>query len=234
MTRRRAREAPVSRLLATMAVVVAVLGGCSDDGARRAARPSRVGASTTTPAAPPATAPATTAPAPAVVEVRYRVEDRVGMPGFVATVDAVLGDPRGWTRAGFRLVHDDAATFAVVLVEPDEAQARCLPMDVYRKYSCQNGPIVVLNAERWRHATPEWTGDLATYREMLVNHEFGHLLGQKHPPKPQCPAPGEPAPVMAQQSTELDGCLPNPWPLAGEIERAARHDLPLAPLPDPR
>jgi hypothetical protein len=34
---------------------------------------------------------------------------------------------------------------------------------------------------------------------------------------------------MAQQSTELSGCLPNPWPLDHEIARVARHDLPLAP-----
>jgi hypothetical protein len=34
---------------------------------------------------------------------------------------------------------------------------------------------------------------------------------------------------MAQQSTELRGCRANPWPLDAEVERAARHDLPLAP-----
>ena len=98
--------------------------------------------------------------------------------------------------------------------------------------SCQNGPTVVLNAERWRHATPEWTGSLAAYRQMLVNHEVGHLLGLHHPVGRQCPRPGVPARVMAQQSTELRGCLPNPWPLPEEIARLARHDLPLAPPPD--
>ena len=34
---------------------------------------------------------------------------------------------------------------------------------------------------------------------------------------------------MSQQSTELDGCLPNPWPLDWEVALAARHDQPLAP-----
>jgi hypothetical protein len=38
---------------------------------------------------------------------------------------------------------------------------------------------------------------------------------------------------MAQQSTDLDGCRPNPWPLPDEIALAARHDLPLAPGYDP-
>jgi hypothetical protein len=102
------------------------------------------------------------------VEVVYRVVDRTGTePGFAGEVDATLHDARGWQRAGFRLVHRDDAPYTVVLVSADDAQALCRPYDVYRTYSCQNGPIVVLNVERWRHATPEWTGDLATYRQML-------------------------------------------------------------------
>ena len=104
----------------------------------------------------------------------------------------------------------------------------CRPYDVGGKYSCQNGPVVALNADRWRTATPKWTGDLDAYRRMLVNHEVGHLLGQHHP-RSHCPGRGQPAPVMAQQSTELNGCLPNPWPLPWEIACAARHEEPLAP-----
>jgi len=165
------------------------------------------------------------------VEVPYRVERRtadVATEGFEAVLDATLADPRGWSRAGFRLVSDPGAAFLVVLAEGPEVDRLCLPYRTGSRYSCQNGPVVALNADRWRSATPEWTGDLATYRQMLVNHEVGHLLGQHHPDV-QCPAPGDPAPVMAQQSTELDGCLPNPWPLAWEIELAARHEEPLAP-----
>ena len=178
----------------------------------------------------PSVAPRVTVPAPVVV--RYRVERHTPDAGFEALVDRTLHDPRGWQRAGFRLVRDDTADFRVLLVEPAEAQRLCEPYDVYRKYSCQNGPLVVLNAERWRHATPKWTGTLTAYRQMLVNHEFGHLLGMHHPSR-QCPHPGATAPVMAQQSTELNGCRPNPWPLPSEITRASRHDLPLAPPATP-
>ena len=165
-----------------------------------------------------------------MVEIEYRVERHTPDVGFEEVVEATLRDPRGWEQAGFRFVRrDDAgAPFRIVLGEADEVHELCKPYDVYRKYSCQNGPLVALNAQRWRHATPQWTGDLATYRQMLVNHEVGHLLGMHHPDV-QCPRRGRPAPIMAQQSTELNGCLPNPWPLPDEIERAARHDLPLAP-----
>ncbi|HZQ27749.1 MAG TPA: DUF3152 domain-containing protein [Acidimicrobiales bacterium] len=172
----------------------------------------------------------TTAPAPAAVTIAYRLENHAGLAGFEAVVDETLHDARGWGRAGFRFVRDDSAgaPYRIVLGEPDEVQALCRPYDVFRTYSCQLGPVVALNAERWRHATPQWTGDLDAYRRMLVDHEVGHLLGLKHPPDP-CPVRGHPARVMAQQSTELRGCVPNPWPLTDEVARAARHDLPLAP-----
>lgn len=172
---------------------------------------------------------ATPSPTPRVVTVRYRVEVHArGVASFRDVLDATLHDARGWQRAGFRLVEDKAARYVVVIAESAEVDRLCRPYDTYGKYSCQNGPVVAINADRWRYATPEWTGDLATYRRMLVNHEVGHLLGMHHPSL-QCPGRGQVARVMAQQSTELNGCLPNAWPLANEIARAARHDLPLAP-----
>jgi hypothetical protein len=163
--------------------------------------------------------------------VAYRVEVRTpdrASNGFAEVVQATLSDPRGWSRAGFRFVRRHDAPFLIVLAEGDEVDRLCLPYDTYGEYSCQNGAVVALNAERWWSATPKWTGDLATYRQMLINHEVGHLLGQRHP-RHDCPRPGQPAPVMGQQSTELNGCLPNPWPLDEEIRVAARHDQPLAP-----
>ena len=166
-----------------------------------------------------------------VVVVRYVLVRRVrdaATADFEEMAESTLGDPRGWERAAFELIRRPRARFRVVLAEGDVVDRLCRPYETYGTYSCQNGPVVALNADRWRTATSKWTGTLDGYKRTLVNHEFGHLLGQHHPDK-QCPEPGRPAPIMAQQSTELNGCLPNPWPLPHELERAARHDLPLAP-----
>jgi hypothetical protein len=181
-----------------------------------------------------ATAPATrSAPAPVALPVRIDLAIEVrtadqATAGFSGVVRETLTDPRGWQRAGFSFVFTDDAQYRVLLAEGPEVDGLCRPYQVGGKYSCQNGPVVALNADRWRSATPKWTGDLDTYRRMLVNHEVGHLLGQHHP-RVHCPGKGRPAPVMAQQSTELNGCLPNPWPLPWEIACAARHEEPLAP-----
>jgi Protein of unknown function (DUF3152) len=48
---------------------------------------------------------------------------------------------------------------------------------------------VALNADRWREAVETWPGTLLEYRQMLVNHEVGHLLGRHHA-RPACEEPG--------------------------------------------
>lgn len=143
----------------------------------------------------------------------------------------VLNDPRGWPRAGFRFIEDGASPFRVVLAEGPDVDALCLPLQTGGTVSCQNGPVVALNATRWRTAVEHWDSDVADYRGYLVNHEVGHLLGQRHP-KPRCPVPGRPAGVMEQQTGSLRGCTGNAWPRDWEIAFADRRPVVYAPLPD--
>ncbi|MBV8981299.1 MAG: DUF3152 domain-containing protein [Acidimicrobiia bacterium] len=214
------------------ALALLALAGCSGGGSpqdlARAAGTTSTSRSTST-----STSSSTTMPAPARVVIRYRIErdtDDAATANFASTVDATLHDPRGWTRAGFVFEEADNAPYTILLAEGPEVQQRCRPYDTYGKYSCQIGPLVAITADRWRSATPEWTADLHAYRQMVVDHEVGHLLGLHHR---DCPGAGSVAPVMLPQSTELHGCLPNPWPLPAEVTRAARHDLPLAPGYEP-
>lgn len=186
----------------------------------------------TDPPSPTLTPTTTTVPAIDVSLRLVRHTTDTATSDFVMLAQGTLTDPQGWQQAGFRFRFAEDARYTVLLAEPAEIDAVCAPYEVQSTYSCQIGDLVALNAERWRHATPTWTASLEEYRRMLLNHEVGHLLGQHHVTEP-CPAPGVPAPVMAQQSKGLAGCTPNPWPLVWEIDCAARHIEPLAPGYEP-
>lgn len=150
--------------------------------------------------------------------VHYTVEVEVGLPlgaePAAVAIDAVLGDERGWAAerdADFVRVARDADV-RIVVASPDTTDRLCAPLRTGGEVSCRNGGLVVLNARRWTGGVPDYEGHLADYRRYLVNHEVGHALGEPHV---SCPAPGQPAPVMQQQTYGLDGCVRNPWPTTG-------------------
>ena len=211
--------------IAMLALAFGMLAGCGDG-----PPPSATGVETTTSTTSTTnetTTTTTTVAAPVVVALRLEREAVDGTDGFDDLVRQTLTDPRGWEQAGFAFRFADDAPYRVLLAEPAVVDTVCLPYDTGGRFSCQIGPTVALNAERWRTATDTWTGSLDDYRRMLINHEVGHLLGRHHA-RPAC-RNGGPAAVMFQQSSGLDGCVPNPWPLPWEIACAARHDEPLAP-----
>ena len=148
-----------------------------------------------------------------------RVEDGIGVDAEEAAeeIAAVLADERGWQGPAdvvFHRVADPAeAEFTISIGSPPTVDELCLPAKTGGLWSCRIGPEVALNSDRWLHATPTYD-DLAEYRAYMINHEVGHFLGHGHA---SCPAEGAPAPVMLQQSIDLQGCTPNAWP-SGEEE----------------
>lgn len=149
--------------------------------------------------------------------MRYRVaveRDITGVTpeGFATAAAATLADPRGWTAGDkwrFRRVGPGQQyDFTLYLATPDTRDRLC--SDIPDGYtSCRNGPDVVLNVARWAEGVPFYKGDLAHYRQYMVNHEVGHRLGHGHE---KCPAKGSRAPVMQQQTLGMHGCTTNPWP----------------------
>lgn len=152
--------------------------------------------------------------------------------GFRRIVAATLDDPRGWSLNGpvdFRPVRD-GGRLTVALASPAaiEGFGAC---SAY--YSCRVGDLVLINSDRWRHATDSYRGQalLHSYRQMVINHEVGHALGFGHA---DCARPGAPAAVMQQQSKGLGGCERNPWPLGRErSEHAARIGTRAPVVPSP-
>jgi hypothetical protein len=162
------------------------------------------------------------------------VEEGAGEdPAEVARfIEDTLADRRGWTAGGDvrmqRVPGGSAHDFTVLLVTTGTAARLCaaVGLDVVGGglpdggVSCRTPGQVVLNLTRWRLSVPQYVDaevPLEVYRQMLVNHEVGHQLGYGHE---TCPGGGRPAPVMQQQSIDLDGCDANPWPyLDGERYR---------------
>ncbi|MFD2797137.1 DUF3152 domain-containing protein [Promicromonospora vindobonensis] len=155
-------------------------------------------------------------PAPADGKVwRVQIAVEEGLPVdpevFAEAVLATLNDPRGWNAA-------DGSTFAwtdserydarVVLASPDTTDELCLPLDTIGELSCGIEDTAVLNFKRWAKGSQAWE-NTARYRQYLVNHEVGHVIGYRHD---LCAGEGEHATVMVQQTTTTSGCIPEPWP----------------------
>jgi hypothetical protein len=154
--------------------------------------------------------------------VRYTVEVEGGLgvdEGEVAaTIQSVLLDPRGWQKVdGVRFVNvapAEASSGAqvdirVTLASPGLTDQLCAPMRTLSQVSCWNGGRSVLNFRRWALGDDSYGGDVARYRTYQVNHEVGHGLGHQHR---SCPGKGRRAPVMLQQTLDLAGCTPWPFP----------------------
>ncbi|MFD6564619.1 DUF3152 domain-containing protein [Micromonospora profundi] len=150
---------------------------------------------------------------------RYRVVVERGTgqdaAAFAARVDAVLTDPRSWIASGElriqRVADAGAADFTIYLATPVTSERMCAEggLSTERYTSCRLPGQVIINLARWQEAVPDYGAPLETYRTYVINHEVGHEFGEDHE---ACPGPGEPAPVMQQQTYGLRGCVANAWP----------------------
>jgi len=145
--------------------------------------------------------------------VRVEVEAGLAVDGalFAAIVMTTLNDPRGWGGDGSTSFArtDGDAELRVLLASPRTVDALCAPLRTRGEVSCGRAGHAALNLRRWVEATPEYAADKGLYRQYLVNHEVGHLLGHQHE---RCGGTGQLAPVMQQQSYKVAPCLPNAWP----------------------
>jgi hypothetical protein len=183
------------------------------------------------------------APGPAAARtgplvITYEIRGRGNVSDLAVLADeaaAVYADARGWRLGGsirFERV-DTGGAFTLWLAADALMSTFGGACDV--EWSCRNGRNVVINEDRWLGASGSWqlyqpppkqpAATLATYRQMVLNHETGHWLGFGHG---TCSGPGKPAPVMQQQSMTLAACAPNPWPLPAErATLAARRGVPV-------
>jgi hypothetical protein len=169
-------------------------------------------------AAAKAAAARSSVPATKVVtyDVTSRGEITANMAEFRTQANATLNDGRGWARMGVSF-QEVASGGMFTLVMSEASQMPSFSSGCGMEYSCRAGRYVVINQDRWLGATPSWNnagGSIRDYRHMVINHEIGHWLGHDHA---TCGGPGQAAPVMQQQSIDLQGCSFNPWPTADEL-----------------
>jgi len=146
--------------------------------------------------------------------VRVRVEVEEGLPvdglKFAELVMTILNDERGWGHEGtvtFARVEGEA-DLRVVLASPDKVDEMCAPLNTAGEYSCGRYGHAAINYTRWVEATEEFDSR-TVYRQYVVNHEVGHLLGKQHV---SCTGAGDLAPIMQQQTIKVAPCEPNGWP----------------------
>lgn len=117
-----------------------------------------------------------------------------------------LSDPDGWVSRGYE--------FVPVTRNP-QVHIRLSSPATIQKSGCGDGTLscaelgghrMYLNAYRWTNGAPASKLPLDDYRQYMVSHEMGHILGHDHV---KCPGPGHPAPIMMQQTVSIGSCSPN-------------------------
>lgn len=154
-------------------------------------------------------------------EVTYVVASRgnitASLDEFASQVSQTLNSPLGWARLGIRFVRvESGGQFTAWLSEASQVPSFS-PAGCDAIVSCTVGNNVIINETRWLNGADAWNnagGSLRDYRHMVVNHETGHWLGHGHE---YCSGAGQPAPVMQQQTIDMQGCTPNPWPQQHEL-----------------
>jgi hypothetical protein len=114
-----------------------------------------------------------------------------------------LNDPDGWGKHGYYFEEVSyGEKVHIRLSSPKTITDEC---GLSENLSCAilGGNKMWLNSERWFHGSKKSGLDLENYRQYMVSHEMGHILGHEHS---KCPCKGCRAPIMMQQTLGLGQC----------------------------
>lgn len=122
--------------------------------------------------------------------------------------------PLGWAR--LKVVKTASVADAIVTLTPNSVIEKLFPHFGGLSVCNMLTKGVWLNEDRWRRTLPDNSHlPLAAYRAYMVHHELGHALGHHH--TQGCSIPGDPAPIMIQQTLGIGQCSANPFPTKQEL-----------------
>jgi len=124
---------------------------------------------------------------------------------FETDVAICLADPNGWESKGYRFFQVKRNPQVVIHLS-SKAGLRKVGCDDTLSCAELGGKELRINVENWKHGSAKSGQDLNGYRQYVISHEIGHVLGHDHA---KCPGKGHLAPIMIQQTLGLHGCLPN-------------------------
>lgn len=125
---------------------------------------------------------------------------------FAQEIEVYLADPDGWVSRGYTFEASPKGKVQIHLSSPNTLLANGCPS---RELSCAEfkGTHLRLNADLWDGVIRNKSKlQLKDYRQYMVTHEMGHILGFDHV---NCPGANHPAPLMMQQTLGISVCAPN-------------------------
>ena len=129
---------------------------------------------------------------------------------FANEVDMYLADPHGWESKGYNFVRartrESSGRTVIIQLSSTSTIARSGCKNPSLSCAVMNGTELHVNAMRWMRGSKESGLSIHDYRQYVISHEMGHILGHDHV---KCPGPGQPAPIMMQQTLGIGSCSPN-------------------------
>ena len=162
-----------------------------------------------------------------MASVSYRLSNRFD-PEEARFVHATLNDTRGWVGVAPHLgkfacaKHGQPVLFTIDIMSNDEIVEKYpgAGMDGFSVTDRGALPIeVTINRDNWDYPPVDFQGTRTAYRQYVLLHEVGHVLGLNHVTWRE----GEACPTMMQQTRGTIGkCDASPWPVdsAWELKKS--------------
>jgi hypothetical protein len=133
----------------------------------------------------------------------YNIQDYVEI---AYDLGMYLNDPNGWFKHGYIFEPVNSGEDVHIRLSSPNTIGKICGFEGNLSCAELGGKRMYLNAHRWFHGAAPSKLSLKKYRQYMVSHEIGHILGHDHK---KCPCKGCKAPIMMQQTRGIGECKPN-------------------------